>query len=179
MVITVDEIELKYDAPPGTVLPRLEDLPKVAAESDSDEQSLEAEYYDTDDLSLLRAQITLRRRSGGSDAGWHLKLPMGGAARREIQVPLSHRGSGDNPVPGELAALVRVHTRRQALRPVAIIRTKRRRRLLLDEGRHLTSRAGRRRGLGRDTRGFDHDLAMARGRGRADWRRPETAGGHR
>jgi CHAD domain-containing protein len=133
MVITVDEIELKYDAPPGTVLPRLEDLPKVAAESDPDEQSLEAEYYDTDDLSLLRAQITLRRRSGGSDAGWHLKLPMGGAAPRKIQVPLSHRGSGDNPVPGELAALVRVHTRRQALRPVAIIRTKRRRRLLLDE----------------------------------------------
>ena len=132
MAITVDEIELKYEAPPGTVLPRLEDLPEVAAESGPDEQRLEAEYYDTADLRLLRAGITLRRRRGGSDAGWHLKLPLGRAARREIQLPLSHGGSGDSPVPEELAALVRVHTRREPLRPVAIIRTKRRRRLLLD-----------------------------------------------
>src|ERR1700676_2929061 len=92
MATTVDEIERKYEAPAGTALPRLEDLPQVAAESDPDEQSLEAEYYDTADLRLIRAGITLRRRRGGSDPGWHLKLPIGRDSRREIRVPLSHGG---------------------------------------------------------------------------------------
>jgi CHAD domain-containing protein len=134
MATTVDEIERTYEAPAGTALPRLEDLPQVAAESDPDEQSLEAEYYDTADLRLIRAGITLRRRRGGSDPGWHLKLPIGGDSRREIQVPLSHGGPAGAAVPGELAALVRVRTRREQLQPVAIIRTKRCRRLLLDQG---------------------------------------------
>jgi CHAD domain-containing protein len=138
MATTVDEIEFKYEVPAGTVLPPLEDLPRVAAESDPDEQNLEADYYDTPDLRLIRAGITLRRRRGGSDPGWHLKLPVGGNSRREIQVPLSHGGaagsggSGGSDVPDELAALVRVHTRGEPLVPVAIIRTRRRRRLLLD-----------------------------------------------
>jgi CHAD domain-containing protein len=134
MAISVDEIEFKYEAPAGTVLPPLEDLPRVAAESDPDEQNLEADYYDTGDLRLIRAGITLRRRRGGSDPGWHLKLPIGRHSRREIQVPLSHGGPTGSAVPEELAALVRVHTRGGQLVPVAIIRTKRRRRLLLDSG---------------------------------------------
>ncbi len=134
MATTVDEIEFKYEAPAGTVLPPLEDLPRVAAESDPEEQTLEADYYDTADLRLIRAGITLRRRRGGSDPGWHLKLPAGGQSRREIQVPLSHGGSAGSAVPDELAALVRVHTRGEPLMPVAIIRTRRRRRLLLDRG---------------------------------------------
>src|ERR1700723_2328951 len=50
-------------------------LPRVASVSEPELQTLTAEYYDTDDLRLLRAGITLRRREGGSDAGWHLKLP--------------------------------------------------------------------------------------------------------
>ncbi|WP_242418751.1 CYTH domain-containing protein, partial [Frankia sp. CpI1-P] len=37
--------------------------------------TLDAVYYDSDDLRLARNQITLRRRTGGHDAGWHLKLP--------------------------------------------------------------------------------------------------------
>jgi CHAD domain-containing protein len=131
MATSVDEIEFKYEAPAGTVLPPLEDLPRVAAESDPDEQNLEADYYDTPDLRLIRAGSTLRRRRGGSDPGWHLKLPARGRSQREIRVPLSHGGAG-SAVPDELAALVRVHTRGEPLLPVAIIRTKRRRRLLLD-----------------------------------------------
>src|SRR5690242_8931308 len=35
---------------------------------------LSAVYYDTADLRLIRSRLTLRRRRGGSDAGWHLKL---------------------------------------------------------------------------------------------------------
>ncbi|MGO9276037.1 MAG: CHAD domain-containing protein [Streptosporangiaceae bacterium] len=45
MATAIDEIEHKYEAPPGAVLPRLEDLPKVAAESGPDQQNLEAEKW--------------------------------------------------------------------------------------------------------------------------------------
>ena len=56
----------------------MDDLLQVAGTSGPDEEQLEAEHYDTDDLRLIRAGITLRRRRGGDDAGWHLKLPLGG-----------------------------------------------------------------------------------------------------
>jgi CHAD domain-containing protein len=128
MVTVVRETERKYEASPGATLPRLSGLPAVAAESGQDTQALEAEYYDTVDLRLLRAGVTLRRRRGGSDAGWHLKLPAGGSSRNEIRVPL---GRGQK-VPAELGALVRVHTRGAELRPVALISTTRTRRVLHD-----------------------------------------------
>ena len=129
MVTEIRETERKYELQPGTQLPSLSDLPMVATETGAGEQSLEAEYYDTDDLRLIRAGVTLRRRQGGSDAGWHLKLPAGGDSRDEIRLPLGRAG---RKVPAELAALVRVHTRGEALRPVARISTKRQVRQLLD-----------------------------------------------
>ena len=61
MAVTVNETETKYDAPAGAGLPGLDRLPGVAATSGPEEQRLEAEYYDTDDLRLIRAGITLRR----------------------------------------------------------------------------------------------------------------------
>lgn len=81
---------------------------------------LDATYYDTEDLRLARAHITLRRRTGGKDAGWHLKLPAG-ADREEIQLPLG-RGRA---VPRDLVDLVLARTRGLALAPVARIRTTR------------------------------------------------------
>ena len=130
MAVNVNETEIKYDAPAGAALPRLGDLPQVAGTSGPDKEQLEAEYYDTDDLRLIRAGITVRRRRGGDDAGWHLKLPLGAATRREIRLPLGQTG---RQVPGELAELVRVHTRRETLRPVARMTTKRQRLTLLDQ----------------------------------------------
>jgi inorganic triphosphatase YgiF len=130
MAVNVNETEIKYDAPPGAALPRLGDLPQVARISGPDEEQLEAEYYDTDDLRLIHAGITVRRRRGGDDAGWHLKLPLGAATRREIQLPPGRTG---RQVPGELAELIRVHTRGEPLRPVARITTKRQRLTLLDQ----------------------------------------------
>jgi CHAD domain-containing protein len=70
MATEIKETERKYEAPPGMPLPNLDGLPGVAAESAPEEQRLEARYYDTDDLRLIRDGVTLRRREGGSDPGW-------------------------------------------------------------------------------------------------------------
>ncbi len=121
MSTTVNETEIKYEAPPGSTVPRLGKLPSVAGAAGPEEQLLEAEYYDTSDMRLIRNGVTLRRRRGGSDPGWHLKLPAGGKTRREIRVPL---GRG-RQVPARLAGLVRGYTRGEALRPVARISTRR------------------------------------------------------
>src|SRR5512144_1290328 len=59
---------------------------------------LSAVYYDTEDLRLARAGITLRRRSGGSDDGWHLKLPAGRDARDEVRLPAGEPGAPPAPL---------------------------------------------------------------------------------
>jgi CHAD domain-containing protein len=139
-----------YEAAAGIVLPSLEDLPGVATVSGPESETLRAEYYDTEDLRLLVAGVTLRRREGGTDGGWHLKLPddvpgtagqvPGTSSRREIQMPLARgdrsRGASTTagPVPGELARLVLVHSRGAALRPVARLETRRRRTTLRGSG---------------------------------------------
>src|SRR5215831_14863627 len=135
MAVNANETEAKYDAPAGAGLPRLDRLPQVTATSGPEQQRLKAEYYDTGDLRLLRAGITLRQRSGGNDAEWHVKLPLGHGTRREIRRPLN----GDaRSVPAELASLVRAHTRGAPLRPVARMTTIRQRLILLDDaGRSL------------------------------------------
>jgi CHAD domain-containing protein len=122
MSSTANETERKYEGRPGQAMPRLVQLPRVAASTGPAEQVLQADYYDTDDLRLIRNGITLRRRRGGSDPGWHLKLPLDGDTRREIRRPL---GRGVRTVPEELANLVRGYTRGAALRPVARINTRR------------------------------------------------------
>lgn len=70
-------------------------------------------------MRLAADGITLRRRTGGDDAGWHLKLPVAAGVRDEIRAPL---GEG---IPRRLAALVRSRTRDAELAPVVRIRTER------------------------------------------------------
>ena len=79
------EVERKYDVGPDAVVP---DLPGAAEPVEHD---LVATYYDTPDLRLQDARITLRRRTGGVDEGWHLKLPGEGDARVEVHAPLGER----------------------------------------------------------------------------------------
>ena len=130
MAVSIDETEVKYDAPAGSGLPRLDGIPQVTSVSEPEAEHLEADYYDTEDLRLIRAGITLRRRAGGHDAGWHLKLPLGAGTRREIQLP---PGDDGGPVPAELAGLVRAHTRSELLRPVVRMTTDRQRLILLGQ----------------------------------------------
>ena len=91
---------------------------------------LDATYYDTAGLDLLRSKVTLRRRTGGKDAGWHLKLPAAAGARTEVGLPLSAGEPGD--VPAELAGLVRGAARGRPLVPVARLENARVVRHLLD-----------------------------------------------
>src|SRR5690348_7140947 len=67
------ELEHKYDVPTDFALPDLTRVAGVAAVDEPAEHHLDATYYDTSELGLARHQITLRRRTGGHDAGWHLK----------------------------------------------------------------------------------------------------------
>jgi CHAD domain-containing protein len=110
-------------------------LPAVAQVREASPEELDAVYYDTADLRLLAHGVTLRRRNGGHDAGWHVKLPRQDG-RLEVHAPL-RAGRGGN-VPSELRRRAAAYARGAALVPVAHLRTHRRRHLLLDErGRRL------------------------------------------
>jgi inorganic triphosphatase YgiF len=84
------EVELKYDLDTNASVPDLTVLPAVQSLSGPVIEHLDATYYDTDALDLAGNKITLRRREGGHDEGWHLKRPGIGTplGRREMHVPL-------------------------------------------------------------------------------------------
>jgi inorganic triphosphatase YgiF len=77
MADSEQETEIKYEATAGTTLPSFDELPQVARTREAGDEQLDAEYFDTPDLRLIWAGITLRRRKGGHDAGWYLTLPAG------------------------------------------------------------------------------------------------------
>lgn len=117
------EVERKFDVPDSTVTPSFEGIATVARVETLPTQSLDATYFDTQTQDLARNKITLRRRTGGHDAGWHLKLPAGPDARTEIRSPLG--SADDDTVPGELLDVVLAIVRDRPLRPVARITTQR------------------------------------------------------
>ena len=134
MATVVREVERKYDLAAGGMaaldaVSAMTGTARIAAVSQEGEQLLDAVYYDTADLRLIAAAITLRQRTGGEDAGWHLKLPAGADTRDEIRLPLAASGGA---VPEELAALVRACTGGAALAPVVRIQASRRVLGLLD-----------------------------------------------
>ncbi|MET9757965.1 CYTH and CHAD domain-containing protein [Streptomyces sp. NPDC006372] len=130
MAETKREIERKYESDESG-LPDLTGVAGVADVIDQGVAELDATYYDTSDLRLAAASITLRRRTGGSDAGWHLKLPVAPGVRDEIQAPLS------DTVPDEIAGLVRSRVRTGQLMAVIRLRSERDVRELLDHGGRL------------------------------------------
>jgi len=119
------ETEQKYDADADFVLPKLGSLPELGGRRATDPKRiyLSATYFDTEDLALIQHKITLRRRVGGDDEGWHLKLPVRKDTRQELHAPL---GEGtDGSVPARLATQVEEITAGKRLRPVAILDTER------------------------------------------------------
>jgi inorganic triphosphatase YgiF len=122
------ETEQKYEADADFVLPALDALPGVTQVSGPELRHLDATYFDTADLALIRNKITLRRRTGGPDEGWHLKLPAGADTRRELHEQL---GSATE-VPPRLSSRVADLAAGQPLHPIATLRTERTVRRLLD-----------------------------------------------
>jgi CHAD domain-containing protein len=123
------EIERKYESA-DSGLPDLTGVAGVAAVVDKGVAHLDATYHDTDDERLAASSVTLRRRTGGSDAGWHLKFPIAPDVRDEIHAPLS------DTLPDDLAALVRSRVRDRELLPVVRLRSDR-------DVRHLVDADGR------------------------------------
>ncbi|MEU2245697.1 CYTH and CHAD domain-containing protein [Streptomyces sp. NPDC019224] len=113
------EIERKYEATGTTRLPDLGRVAGVAAVEHEGLMELDAVYYDTEDLRLAAGDVTLRRRTGGSDAGWHLKLPVAPGVRDEIRAPLS------DTVPARLTALIRSRALDAPVVPVVRLRSAR------------------------------------------------------
>ncbi|MGC4996511.1 CHAD domain-containing protein [Streptomyces sp. DT195] len=128
------EIERKYEATDGE-LPGLVGAGGVAEVVDRGVVELDATYYDTADERLGAASLTLRRRTGGSDAGWHLKFPVAPGVRDEIRAPLA------DTVPEEIAALVRSRVRGAELVPVVRLRSARDVRHLVDADGALLAEA--------------------------------------
>lgn len=137
-IATETEKEITFEGLDGEPVPELDDVPGVARVVRAPAEDLDAVYYDTAGLALLAGGVTLRHRTGGHDAGWHLKTPARGG-RTETRVPYgneSHAGYGKPPP--ELTRQVVARTRGRELTPVAHLRTHRERRLLLDTaGRRL------------------------------------------
>ncbi|WP_407665321.1 CYTH and CHAD domain-containing protein [Mycolicibacterium stellerae] len=117
------EVERKFDVVESTPAPSFDGLAPVARVSQSPAQTLDAVYFDTAGRDLAAHRITLRRRTGGTDAGWHLKLPVGPDARTEIRAQLGE--SGDDNVPPGLRDVVLAIARDRPLVPVAHICTTR------------------------------------------------------
>ncbi len=128
------ETELKLGADVHFVLPDLgESLPDLVL-VDVPALSLEAVYFDTEDLALTRSKVSLRHRTGEGAGRWTLKLPKdrsgpvdpdaavaGTLRRRELNVVSDDRTA----VPAALDSLVTGWTRGAPLRPVVTLRTER------------------------------------------------------
>jgi CHAD domain-containing protein len=125
-VPAVREVEHKFRVHGLFRVPDLTSAGMVSQVEDRGTIELETAYYDTADLRLVREGMTLRRRIGGPDEGWHLKLTVPEAAvevRDELRLPLA-AGDPQTPPP-KLLDLVRPVIRHSPVRPVATLRTTR------------------------------------------------------
>lgn len=118
------ETEFKFRIPEGNAI----DLQELLRDSSfsvvtDSPRTMDATYFDTRSLSLIRWGITLRQRKGGGDDGWHMKLPVttgDSTSRDEIRVDRT-----TSTVPMELVSIAAPLLRRQELIPVARVRTDR------------------------------------------------------
>jgi CHAD domain-containing protein len=132
------EIERKYDVADDVPWVDLGSVSGAAPIGSPRQEDLRAEYFDTDRLDLARAGITLRRRTGGTDAGWHLKLPVAPGGRMEHAEPLGE--SGSQP-PAALIDLVQAWVRDRDLLPIATLSTRRMVHRLLSAGGQVLAEA--------------------------------------
>ena len=120
------EREDKFEVDPDWVLPQVMDLVPDGGRLDSEVRQLDNTYFDTPGAALRLFGITLRRRVGGSETGWQLKVP-NGTARTELQ-----SGSRAKTLPSALADGVEGLLAGESLGHVATIVTTRTAHRILD-----------------------------------------------
>ncbi len=125
------EREHKFEVDADFMLPDLTGVKGIAQVGEAVVQTLEATYFDTPDHRLASAGVVIRRRTGGDDEGWHLKLPSAVEthARHELHVGL---GRAVRTVPKRLRDTVSGLVGGQAMAPIAVIVTERTLRQLID-----------------------------------------------
>ena len=106
------EYERKLEAPEGFELPDLGGEPL-------EPRVFTSVYYDTDERSLARAGLTLRRRTERGRSLWQLKLPS-----EDSRLELEEAGGPAAP-PSSMAKLLTAHLRHGPVAPVAELRTRR------------------------------------------------------
>jgi len=124
------EIERTYDLPEGGALPDLIGVGSITATDHQEPFALDATYWDTERYDLVASRVTVRRRTGGPDAGWHIKRSASDTVRHEQHFPLTEDADA---VPDEVLAALFTERRGRALRPVVHIATTRTVTRLLDE----------------------------------------------
>lgn len=117
------EIEQKFDVDEDFERPDFGTLAGDVTAAEPMVLHLAATYYDTAGNRLAANKITLRRRTGGTDEGWHLKLPAGQDTRRELQAPLDEQRHHE--VPERFAAQLAAVTGGLPLAPIAVLETER------------------------------------------------------
>jgi CHAD domain-containing protein len=139
-----DEIEWQFDAPNLRRVMRwlrTAPLPPAVALGPESVRVLVDTYFETDDWRLTRAGYALRVRQSGGDLEATMKALAGGEAghrrRREISVAIT---PGDperalERVPGLLAERIHAVAGRHSLKPILEIRTRRRARPVIVDGR--------------------------------------------
>lgn len=116
------EEERKYEVPESFTLPDLSGaVPDSGRVVDLPPVTLTATYYDTPDLRLARAGVSLRHRRGDK-LPWTVKLP---ADSPGVRHEISRRGKA-SATPADLVALVTAYARGVELAPAAGVRTVRR-----------------------------------------------------
>ena len=122
------EREAKLAAWAGFHLPELDGAVDGASAVPLPDRQLDATYYDTGDLRLIRWGLSLRFRSGDGpgDGVWTVKLPEGGEGPALVRREITFEGPA-GAVPTEVARFVRAYVRTALLAPVAHIATRRRR----------------------------------------------------
>ncbi|KQO63047.1 CYTH domain-containing protein [Curtobacterium sp. Leaf261] len=124
------EIERTYDLPDGATLPDLIGVGGILRTDRQEPFDLDATYWDTDRLDLVVSRVTVRRRTGGPDAGWHIKRAESDTVRHEQHFPLTEDADA---VPDEVLAALFTERRGRGLQPVVRIQTTRAVTRLLDD----------------------------------------------
>jgi CHAD domain-containing protein len=118
-VLVVEEREDKFEVDPDWVMPLVIGLVPDGGRLDHEVRTLDNSYFDTPGAGLRLFGVTLRRRVGGSETGWQLKVPTE-TARTELQ-----SGSRRKTIPSVLAKAVAGLRAGERLDPVATVKTTR------------------------------------------------------